>query len=258
MPRNVTLACYQGQDDGDLFLEDMVVLGMSDETVVEKFGALLQEIEEYQAQVLLEWEDHDYGEVVTETAQEGELTVETAYRVYADGRERELVKVERRLDGVLHGMSEVYDGNGELYRTTPYENGAIQGIETHYSDTDALIGTREYVNDEQHGLEIWYTEEGELRLLFEWSGGARHGRDVGWHDDGQPYQFFHWDSGKQDGLCVHYIDEGDKISSGAEYRDGVVVRELPYGSPVTDLPAEYQPAALAVLREEHRRVDPAE
>lgn len=130
------------------------------------------------------------------------------------------VHVCRFVDGVLHGLYEMYK-NGELEITVEYQYGAANGVTREYAK--GVLRVESMLQDGVlHGTIKCFGENGNVTLLENYRRGLRYGLSERWNSRGVLVYSGVFENEIPDG--IHFARRQDGGTSTLVYSKGVLTR----------------------------------
>lgn len=114
-------------------------------------------------------------------------------------------------DWVFDSLSQVWDEQGNLIASIPYEKGMLEGVSTYYYPSGQVERTLTFEKNKLNGLSTEYWPEGALKSKTMCKRGLKEGDSLGYFPDGKPA----WVEDFLDGRlrkAAYYNPNGDKVS----------------------------------------------
>ncbi|MBI5272939.1 MAG: hypothetical protein HY861_03035 [Chlamydiia bacterium] len=119
-------------------------------------------------------------------------------------------------DWLFDEISRVWDEQGNLIATIPYQKGVLQGVSTHFYPSGSVQRKIPYVKNLEEGESLDFYPDGRLRSKINYRMGTKKGESVGFFETGSQA----WREEYIDGLLLKGLYYDAKGKSVAETMDG--------------------------------------
>ncbi len=146
---------------------------------------------------------------------EDEFKVETTFNPET-GKQK---SVKRFKNGLLDGISEDYDDNGNVINQIEYKNDKKNGLCTTF-ESEIKINELFYVDDLPHGQETRYNSKTGIKCeTLIWVNGSKQGECLCFREDGTIEKKINFNKNILDGPVIAYYPNG-KICTSYSYKEG--------------------------------------